>query len=92
MPRYAVIDRLTNYIWGVADAANAIDACRDIDAEFQEFGYEYEIIPAARRSQARSAYSVFKVPSNFAVRDGTDPAEIRAVKSLTFEALVDRRD
>jgi hypothetical protein len=92
VPRYAIIDRLTNFIWGVVDAETAVDACRAVDAEFQEFGYEYAVVPAARRSQARSAYAVFKVPAGFSVRDGTDPAEIRAVKSSTFEALVERRN
>ncbi len=95
MPRYAVIDHLTNFVWGVTDAKDAIDACRNIDTEFEEFGYEYGIIPAARRrsSPARSAYSVFKVPDGFVVRDGSDPAEIRAVKASagTFEAIVERR-
>ena len=95
MPRYAAIDLLTNYVWGVTDAANAIDACRDIDAEYREFDYEYEIIPVALnvpRRPNRKGYLVYKVPDGFGVRDGTDPAEIRTVKSSTFEALVERRN
>jgi hypothetical protein len=83
---------LTNSVWGVVDAESAIDACRLIDIEFQELGYEYAVVPTARRRQVRSAYSVYKVPAGFSVRDGTDSAEIRAVKASTFEALVERRN
>ena len=91
MPRFAIIDHHSGYVWGVTDASSPEDACRRIDLAVDP--------SAARQSAAHgpnsrvlhsgaSGYHVYAVPAGFDVADGQNADEIAATEAHECVATV----
>ena len=88
MPRYAIIDNASGYIWGCSDSATLIEACQVLDRELGESLRAY-IAEIAPRFDSESGYNVYSVPDNYTVYDGTSQTEIDHLKEIgTMTAYV----
>lgn len=90
MPRYAMIDIDSGYVWGVENAADPVAACRQMDEALGVTGREYEA-HGPRSGAGRSGqtgYEVYQAPVGFDVQNGQDQAEIAAVSALPRVAIV----
>jgi len=83
--RYAAIDRNSGYVWGVADATDAISAAILI----QEIGdcarYGAEIVS---RSDADASLDLYEIAADVEILDGQDQAAIHQVESGRYVATV----
>lgn len=90
MPRYALIDSHSGYVWGTTDAADPIAAAQAVDAEVDPSaaaGREYREITASDRGVDHYAvYDATTLAQD--VTDGQDEAQIEAVRALPLVALV----
>lgn len=87
MTRFALIDNHSGFVWGVTDAASAIDACRQIDADLGEYGREYEEVPRFDASND-TGYYVHQAPAGWDCDDGQDEAAIAEVNAMPKVACV----
>lgn len=91
MPRYAIIDHNSGYVWGVTDAANPAEACGLIDDEVDPGNirsYETHGPNSGALRGGGNGYHVHEVPNGFDVTDGQDPAQINAVERHKLVAQV----
>ncbi len=87
MPRYAIIESVTGYVWGVVDASSARDACYTVDrvnGAGPSWGAEGTFLRVSARElhTNRSLYDVRLVPPGFDVWDGTSHESVAAVKAM----------
>jgi hypothetical protein len=88
MTKFAVIDEHSGYVWGVTKAADAIEACRILDADAGEHGRTYTDIGRGARFDGRSGYHVYRAPDDFTIDDGQDEDQIASVEGLPLETRV----
>ncbi len=88
MPRFAILESNTGFVWGVTDAATAAEACRVIDEDVGVYGRSYSEGSVSDLRTTRGAYDVRVAPENFNVFDGQDADEIAAVEALPREAVI----
>lgn len=89
MTRYILIDNHSGYVWGEADAASPIAACRAVDSDVDpSVGKKYEEVGTFSNDLV-SGYIVKEAPPSFPpVEDGQDAATIDAVDALPTVAFV----
>lgn len=86
---YVLIDHHSGYVWGEADADDAIEACKIVDIEVGGDAREYEEVYSL---YGKSGYHVYLAPSGWkAVEDGQDDDEIERVIQLPLVATVTYR-
>ena len=82
MTHYVLIDNHSGYVWGEADAADPVDACRAVDAEIGGEPREYELISSGAHNTTVSGYHVYAAPSGWReIQDGQSQEEIERVQS-----------
>jgi hypothetical protein len=86
MPRYAMIDENSGFVWGVEDADDPIAACRQMDSGEARFA-EYEDI-GGQRFNGRSGYHVYVAPPGWDCSDGQDQETIEAVEAMPHVARI----
>lgn len=80
MTHYVLMDNYSGYIWGEADAADPIEACRIVDRDVGGEEREYE--EARLGDSTVNGYHVFEAPAGWtAVDDGQRQSEIERVGS-----------
>lgn len=87
MARYILIENHSGYVWGEADAADPIEACRIVDehvgGELREYAEAFYV------DTSRNAYHVHQAPADWRpVDDGQSQSEIERVAALPRVALV----
>lgn len=94
MARYILIENNSGYIWGEAEAADPVAACRAVDANigtyasttYEERGANFQ--PAFNAG----AYHVYEAPADFPkINNGRDGNAIDAVSALPKAAVVTYR-
>ena len=90
MARYAMIDIHSGFVWGVEDATDEVEACRQMDEGVGVYGREYETHGPQSGAHRRGVqgYIVHEAPVGFDVTDGQDKAQIAAVDALPRVAIV----
>lgn len=82
---YVLIDAYSGFVWGEADAANPIEACRIVDEHIGGEPREYE----EQRLDGQQGYFVYRAPADWtAVDDGQSQREIERVTALPLAAQV----
>jgi hypothetical protein len=62
MPRYAILDTNSGFVWGVETARDPIAACSYMDADADEYGRTYFEGSNADLRTTRGAYDVREAP------------------------------
>lgn len=83
MPRFAILESNSGFVWGVVDANSALEACHAVDSELGDGGrYVYEAVNASELRSTRGCFDVRIAPSGFDVEDGQDLSSIADVEAL----------
>jgi hypothetical protein len=88
MPRYALIDNCSGFIWGVVEAKDPVSAANAVDREVGVYHpRQYEEVLRPRYSN-ESGYLVYQAHDGLEVLDGSSPREIDEVSSLPSVCFV----
>lgn len=89
MKTYAIIDRYSGFVLGVADAETPCEACRIVDeTEVKDYGFAY--LAVSRGEICDSGYDVHEAPAGWTCDDGQDEAQIAEVSAMPIAAYVMR--
>lgn len=92
MARYILIEVNSGYVWGNAEAADPIAACRAVDESLGAAGRIYEDRGRFGRIDGRDGYHVYEAPAEFQWADGTGDGQsydvIAQVSALPLAARV----
>lgn len=88
MTRFAILETNSGFVWGVVDAADAIEACRVMDADIGSRGRTYSEGSVSDLRTTAGAYDVRIAPAGFDVDDGQDADAICAVDAMPRAAII----
>jgi hypothetical protein len=88
MTRFAILETNSGFVWGVVDAADAIEACRLIDEDFGSYGRLYREGSVSDLWTTEGAYDVRIAPTSFDAPDGQDGCAIAAVDAMPRAAII----